>query len=120
MVTNTEGYIHIIEYLTENLSLFENTTTSDENAETVMAVIERELGEQIISVCSQNEALTVNQRNTIVSEVDTIFSDLEEIFSGIANNPATEEQAMFINEFSTIIKNLFDTEINLLLAQNAQ
>ena len=43
MVTDTEGYIHIIEYLTEHLSLFENSLIQDNNTETVMAVIEMEL-----------------------------------------------------------------------------
>ena len=112
MVTDTEGYIHIIEYLTEHLSLFENSPAADNNADTVMAVIEAELIEQIIYVCSQNNALTFNQRNAIIREVDAIVYDLEEILSGVVNNPITEQQANFIKEFATLIKNLFDSEIN--------
>tara|TARA_R110001583_G_scaffold1152_1_gene9530 strand:- start:2334 stop:2693 length:360 start_codon:yes stop_codon:yes gene_type:complete len=119
MVTNNEGYIHIIEYLTEHLSLFENTPVVDKSADTVMAVIEIELSDQIISVCSQNEALTFSQRNVIIREVDTIFGDLEEILSGVVNNPVSDQQAIFIKEFATLIKNLFDTEINNLLAQTS-
>jgi hypothetical protein len=118
MVTDNEGYIHIIEYLTEHLSLFENTLNEDNKAESVMAVIETELCEQIISVCSQNEALTFNHRNAIIREVDAIMYDLEEILSGVVNNPATDEQIAFIKEFATLIKNLFDTEINKLLTQD--
>jgi hypothetical protein len=116
MVTDNEGYIYIIEYLTEHLSLFENTLTEDKNADTVMAVIEIELSEQIISVCSQNEELTFNQRNAIIREVDAIMYDLDEILSGVVNNPATVQQAIFIKEFATLIKNLFDAEISKLLA----
>lgn len=120
MVTDNEGYIHIIEYLTEHLSLFENTLTADNNVDnstdTVMTVIEVELSEQIISVCSQNQALTFNQRNAIIREVDAIVYDLEEILSGVVNNPVTEQQSIFIKEFASLIKNLFDTEINKLLA----
>jgi hypothetical protein len=119
MVTDNEGYIHIIEYLTEQLGLFENTLAEDTNADTVMAVIEMELSEQIISVCSQNESLTFNQRNAIIREVDAIVYDLEEILSGVVNNPVTEHQSAFIKEFATLIKNLFDDEINNLLTQNA-
>jgi len=114
MVTDTEGYIHIIEYLTEHLSLFENTFTTDNNAETVMAVIEVELSEQIITVCSQNQQLTFNQRNAIIREVDAIVYDLEEILSGVINNPVTEQQSVFIKEFASLIKNLFDSEVNKL------
>jgi hypothetical protein len=118
MVTNTEGYIHIIEYLTEHLSLFENSTTTNDSTNTVMSTIEIELSEQVISVCGQNKALSFNQRNAIIREVDAIVYDLEEILSGIVNNPVTEEQSQFIKEFATLIKNLFDNEINILQAQN--
>jgi hypothetical protein len=112
MVTDTEGYIHIIEYLTEHLSLFENSPSSSSGSDTVMAVIEQELSEQIISICSQNEALSFNQRNTVIREVDAIVYDLEEILSGVVNNTVTNEQKTFIKEFSLLIKNLFDTEIH--------
>jgi hypothetical protein len=116
MVTDSEGYIHLIEYLTEHLSLFENRHAKDSNAETIMAVIELELSEQIIAVCSQNRNLSFNQRNAIIREVDSIVYDLEEVLSGAVNNPATEQQARFIKEFALLIKNLFDTEINKLFS----
>ncbi|TYK65416.1 DUF3802 family protein [Colwellia echini] len=112
MVTDTDGYIHIIEYLTEHLSLFENSTAPAQSNETVMSVIEIELGEQIISVCSQNKNLTFNQRNAIIREVDAILCDLQELFSGIMDNPVNAAQHAFIIEFAALIKNLFDSVIN--------
>ncbi|MBU2870773.1 DUF3802 family protein [Colwellia sp. E2M01] len=112
MVTDTDGYIHIIEYLTEHLSLFENSTVAEQSNETVMSVIEVELGEQIINVCSQNKNLTFNQRNAIIREVDAILYDLQEVFSGIMDNPVNAEQHAFITEFACLIKNLFDSVIN--------
>ncbi len=111
MVTNTESYIQLIEYLVENLNLFESTCSVDKKADSVMAVIENELSRQIISVCNQNTELTLSQRNTIIREVDAIMYDLEEILSGVVNNPATDPQQLFIKEFSTLIKNIFDSEI---------
>lgn len=116
MVTDSEGYIHIIEYLTEHLSLFENTLPTGNNSQTVMTEIEEQLSEQIITVCSQNEKLTFNQRNTIVREVDSIVYDLEEILSNVVNNPVSDEQKRFIHEFAMLIKNLFDTEIHTTLS----
>jgi hypothetical protein len=112
MVTDTEGYIQIIEYLTEHLSLFENYQSSNSDSDTVMVVIEQELSEQIISICSQNEALSFNQRNMVIREVDAIVYDLEEILSGVVNNSVTKEQQSFIREFALLIKNLFDSEIH--------
>ncbi|WDE11494.1 DUF3802 family protein [Thalassomonas haliotis] len=120
MVTNTQGYMHIIEYLTEHLSIFEspeeelvaNPTPRKASHSSIMSMIEEELSEQIIMVCSQNTELTFNQRNMIIREVDEIVNDLEEILSGIINNQVTEDQLTFIVEFAGLIKNLFDTEIN--------
>ncbi|MDP7593664.1 MAG: DUF3802 family protein [Litorilituus sp.] len=112
MVTDTEGYIHLIEYLTEHLSFFENNPIAEDSSDTVIAVIERELSEQIINVCSQNNRLNFNQRNAIIREVDAIVYDLEEVLSSVMNNPITQDQSRFFNEFAGLIKNLFDAEIN--------
>ena len=114
MVTDTEGYIHIIEYLTAHLSLFENSDEMPMGDATVMEIIEQELSEQIIALCGQNELLSFNQRNMMIREVDSIVYDLEEILSGVVNNQVTEQQQAFITEFATLIKNLFDTEIHAL------
>lgn len=112
MVTDTDGYIQVIEYLTEHLSLFENSMAPKQADETVMSAIEVELCEQIINVCSQNQDLTFNQRNAIIREVDAIVYDLEEILSGVINNPVNAAQQAFIREFAGLIKNLFDSVIH--------
>ena len=112
MIIDNEGYIHIIEYLTEHLCLFENSTTETGKNESVISVIEMELSEQIMSVCGQNQILSFSQRNTIIRECDAIVHDLQEILSGVINKPVTQQQHSFISEFATLIKNLFDTQIN--------
>lgn len=112
MITDTEGYIHIIEYLTAHLSLFENNTNINNNTSSVLEIIELEMGAQIIALCSQNPDLTFEQRNTIIREIDAIVYDLQEILSGVINKSVTNEQVVFIKEFAILIKNLFDTEIN--------
>ena len=112
MITDTEGYIHIIEYLTAHLSLFENSTNINSDTGSVLEIIELEMGAQIIALCSQNPDLTFEQRNTIIREIDVIVYDLQEILSGVINKPVTNEQSVFIKEFAILIKNLFDTEIN--------
>jgi len=113
MVTDKDGYSHLIEYLTAHLNLFENVVTKGTTqSPSIIETIEEELGEQIISVCIQNNNLTFNQRNTVVREVDSILYDLEEILSAVINNPITSEQLAFVKEFALLIKNLFDEEIN--------
>ena len=112
MVTDTEGYVHIIEYLTEHLCLFENSSAIDKTKSSVLEIIEQEMGEQIMTLCHQNQTLTFNQRNTIIREIDAIVYDLQEILSGVINNSVSHEQIVFIKEFAILIKSLFDTEIH--------
>lgn len=113
MVTDKNGYMDLIEYLTEHLSLFENMPAPHHSTSpSIIETIEEELGDQIISVCFQNNNLTFSLRNTIVREVDSILYDLEEILSAVVSNPITTEQLSFIKEFALLIKNLFDSEIN--------
>ncbi|MCL1143043.1 DUF3802 family protein [Shewanella gaetbuli] len=115
MVTDKDGYMHLIQYLTEHLGLFETPDTSASDAETVLALFEEQLSAQIMMVCSQNPQLSFAQRNMIIREIDAIVYDLEEILASVGNQKATPEQDVFITEFSGLIKNLFDQEIDSML-----
>ena len=114
MVTDTEGYLQLIEYLTQHLSLFESSNESPISQNTIIAEIEEEISEQIINLCNQNEGLTFNQRNMVIREIDAIVYDLEEILSGVIKKKVTSSQQEFIHEFAILIKNLFDSELNSL------
>ena len=48
MVTDKEGYIHLIQYLTEHLGLFESSENNVAATETVMELFEQQLSAQII------------------------------------------------------------------------
>jgi hypothetical protein len=112
MVTDKDGYMHLIQYLTEHLGLFETPEAEDLMSDTVLEIFEEQLAAQIIMVCGQNPNLSFSQRNTIVREVDAIVYDLEEILAKVANQRATASQSIFVSEFSGLIKNLFDQEID--------
>lgn len=114
MVTDTDGYLQLIEYLTEHLSLFESSNEPAVSQNTIIAEIEEEISEQIINLCNQNEDLSFNQRNMVIREIDAIVYDLEEILSGVVNKQVNQSQKDFIHEFAILIKNLFDSEINSL------
>ncbi|WP_076537518.1 DUF3802 family protein [Shewanella sp. UCD-KL21] len=115
MVTDKDGYIHLIQYLTEHLGLFEKSEASSINNQTVLELFEDQLSAQIIMVCGQNPKLSFEQRNDIIREIDAIVYDLEEILASVAKHNATAQQSIFITEFSGLIKNLFDKEIEQLL-----
>lgn len=116
MVTDKDGYIHLVQYLTEHLGIFENSQQQAVSEDTVMELFEEQLAAQIIMVCGQNPSLSFAQRNLVIREVDSIVYDLEEILARIADHKATAEQTLFITEFSCLIKNLFDQEIAKLMA----
>ena len=110
MVTDKPGYEHLIQFLTEHLSLFEQSG-SGETDKTIGVILEESIAEQIISLCTQHTELEMNHRSMIIREVDAIVYDLEEILASVANHKATPAQTLFITEFSSLIKNLFDQEI---------
>ncbi|UJF21026.1 DUF3802 family protein [Shewanella sp. OMA3-2] len=115
MVTDKDGYMHLIQYLTEHLGLFETFENNALASETVLELFEEQLSAQIIMVCGQNPQLSFAQRNMVIREIDAIVYDLEEILAKVADQNATPEQSIFITEFSGLIKNLFDQEIDKIL-----
>ncbi|AXQ15716.1 MULTISPECIES: DUF3802 family protein [Shewanella] len=117
MVTDKDGYMHLIQFLTEHLGLFETPEGESLGDSSVMEQFEEQLSAQIIMVCGQNPQLSFAQRNTVIREIDAIVYDLEEILAKVANHKATAKQTLFISEFAGLIKNLFDQEIAKLLSQ---
>lgn len=115
MVTNKEGYEHLIMYLTDNLVLFEKHGDKAPSGRTVMELIEEHVVNHIMNICTQHQELESNHRSIIVREVDGIVYDLEEVLSGVVDHPVTVEQQEFIEEFAGLIKNLFDSAIAELM-----
>ncbi|WP_199610599.1 DUF3802 family protein [Flocculibacter collagenilyticus] len=115
MVIDKAGYNHLIEYFTENLALFEKPGEPIANGKTVMCAIEDKIAANIINLCTQHDELEMNHRSLIIREVDGIVYDLQEILSSVINQPVTQEQLEFIEEFSGLVKNLFDSAIADLL-----
>ena len=110
MVTDKPGYEHLIQFLTEHLSLFEQRSGND-NGKTIGELLEESIAEQIITLCTQHTELEINHRSMIVREVDGIMYDFHEVLASVLEKNATVQQAELINEISLLIKNLFDTAI---------
>jgi hypothetical protein len=115
MVTDKPAYDQLIDYLTTSKSLFLNTTPPPEGMPTIETLIEEEVSEQIIALCTQHQELETNHRAIIIREVDGIVYDIEQVLAECWHRPATEEQAKFIHEFAGLIKNIFDSAIAELL-----
>ena len=115
MVTDKPGYEHLIQFLTEHLSLFEQRGPVISGAKTLGEVLEESIAEQIIQLCTQHTELETIHRSQIIREVDGIMYDFQEVLASVIEKPATEEQIELINEVSLLIKNLFDTAIAHLM-----
>lgn len=114
MVTDKPGYEHLIQFLTEHLSLFEQSGNNS-GGKTIGELLEETIAEQIITLCTQHTELEMNHRSMIVREVDGIMYDFQEVLSSVLEKKATTQQAELINEISLLIKNLFDNAIADLL-----
>jgi hypothetical protein len=115
MVTDKPGYEHLIQFLTEHLMLFEQAGTATSHQKTLGVIIEEQVAEQIISLCTQHTELETIHRSQIIREVDGIMYDFQEVLASVLNQPATLEQVELINEVALLIKNLFDTAIANLM-----
>lgn len=115
MVTDKPGYEHLIQFLTEHLALFEQAGTATDNGKTLGVIIEEQIAEQIIQLCTQHTELETIHRSQIIREVDGIMYDFQEVLASVLDRPATREQVELINEVALLIKNLFDTSIAQLL-----
>lgn len=111
MVTDKAGYEHLIQFLTENLSLFEKGKHTADTNITIGALLEESIAEQIILLCTQHTELEVNHRSMIIREVDGIMYDFQEVLASVLDKKATRQQIELINEISLLIKNLFDNAI---------
>jgi len=115
MVTDKPGYEHLIQFLTEHLALFEQAGTQTSDNKTLGVIIEEQIAEQIILLCTQHTELETIHRSQIIREVDGIMYDFQEVLASVLDRPATAEQIELINEVALLIKNLFDTAIAHLM-----
>ncbi|MCC5853028.1 MAG: DUF3802 family protein [Alkalimonas sp.] len=115
MVIDKPGYEHLIQFLTENLALFEQAGTPYRPAKSVGEFLEECIAEQIIQLCTQHTELEMNHRSLIIREVDGIVYDFQEVLGSVLDNEISCEQAEIIHEIALLIKNLFDNAVAALL-----
>lgn len=112
MIVESEGYIDLIQYLTESLSIFESPEGDVSRATfTVREQLEDSLSDKIMRVSQQHE-ISQETRFNVVREADAILYDLEEVLASVLNSYPTPQQQAFIEEFTGLVKNLLDAQIS--------
>jgi len=114
MVIDKPGYEHLIQFLTEHLTLFTAQGPIATPSKTIGVLLEEKIAEQIITLCTQHSELEMNHRSLIIREIDGIMYDLQEILASVLEKPATEHQLELITEIAMLVKNLFDNAIAAL------
>ncbi|NRA54538.1 MAG: DUF3802 family protein [Gammaproteobacteria bacterium] len=109
MITRSDGYVALIEYLTENLSLFETRSESDSNAPTVKLFIKYQMTEQLVVLFIQHKNLLPEEKMYLIGEFETATQDLLEILGRNLKHQIDDSQKSFIIEFVSLLKNLFDS-----------
>jgi len=109
VVVETEGYLVLIEHLALNLDAF--TRDGDTGQESVEDVVTDLLASNIMDIFQQNPELHSTVRFQLLKEADMVAADLEEVLAGCWSKRATNEQIAFLDEFVSLMKNLFDTAV---------
>jgi len=112
MVTNNNGYSSLIEYLSENLSIFELDKDLDIQPITIDLFVRYQMVEQMTLIFEQNKSLIEQEKIYIFEEFDRVINDLNEVLGHNMNHKINKSQHEFITEFATLLKNLFDTELS--------
>ncbi|RUO32591.1 DUF3802 family protein [Aliidiomarina soli] len=112
MIVESDGYVELIQYLTEHLEMFEHPSDGAERASfTVREQLEDSLSDKIMRVSQQHD-VSQELRFDIVREADAILYDLEEVLASVLNQQPTPSQQTFIEEFTGLVKNLLDARIS--------
>ena len=108
MITQSDGYSALIEYLTENLSLFEQEPKGCDNGTTIKVFIQYQMTEQLVALFVQNKALLPEEKMYIIDEFEMVTQDLFEVFGRNLEHHIDDNQQHFIIDFVGLLKNLFD------------
>ena len=115
MIIEEEGYNALIEYLIENLPIFINKKADDDDIESIENVITDLVATNIMSVFLQNPDLSANVRFQLTQDADNVLNDLHQVLEGVWTVVASNEQILFLEEYISLMKNLFDSALALTL-----
>jgi len=110
VVVETDGYLALIEHLAFNMDVF--TRAGDVGEESVEDVVNDMVASNIMAVFEQNPELHASVRFKLLKEADSVVEDLGEVLAGVWTKPATNDQIVFLDEYISLVKNLFDTAVS--------
>ena len=111
MITDSDGYLELIGYLSDSLSLFEQQPKGCDDAPTLKQFIRYQMVEQMVMLFNEHKSLSQDERLHIVTQVDLVTRDLLEVLDRNLEHKIAQHQQCFIIDFSCLLKNLFDSRL---------
>jgi len=111
MITQSDGYHALIEFLGESLAVFEPIPQASQGGTSIKLYVRYRLIEEMALIFTQKKHLQQQEKIYIVQEFDSVLSDLGEVLGRLINHQIIEHQQAFINEYAGLVKNLFDTQL---------
>ncbi|NRA61155.1 MAG: DUF3802 family protein [Psychrobium sp.] len=111
MIIQNIGYHSLIEYLKDNLTIFEMRPLDDKHSTKLDLYVRYQFTEQIRLLFDQHPNLLEQEKLYIVDQFEHAYSDLAQIMGGDFKQQLTENQQTFIKDFSGLLKNLFDSQL---------
>ena len=112
MITESEGYQSLIEFLTEHLALFSPGPEAKPEETNIREFIETEMGNHLLKLFDQHEDIDLKLRFQIIEEADLVVADLLEVLSNRQNQAINQKQQQFLSDFIGLVKNMFDAQIH--------
>ncbi len=112
MVVESSGYHTLIEFLAENLALFESAQKEHSGEQTIEDIVMDLIATHIMAVFEQNPELESDVRFQLLKDADAVVADLNEVLAGVWRYYPTNQQIRFLEEYIGLVKNLFDTAIS--------
>ena len=112
MITESEGYHSLIEYLTEHLALFAPGPAASGDEISIKEFIETEMGTNLLTLFKQHDDIDGELRFQIIQEADLVVADLLEVLCNRQEQAITAEQQTFITDFIALLKNMFDAKVH--------
>lgn len=110
MVVESNGYLSLIQYLTDSIEVFVESDTNVGN-ESIEEVVMDMISSNIMTVFQQNPTMHTSLRFRLLKEVDRVVEDLGEALSGVWLKPVTNNQVAFLEDYIGLVKNLFDSAV---------
>jgi hypothetical protein len=110
MLLASDAYEACIGYFADNLDIFEGKDGLGQG-DLISDIVSEQVAKMLIRFCQQQPQLSSETRIAVIADGDKLVDDIEQILGRFWEQPATPEQARFIEEYFLLLKNSLDSQV---------